>query len=478
MLEHGGNAFDAALAAGIAAAVTEPTLTSLGGSGFMLAWSKNSEPVLFDFFADTPGRGRPAQADDPQIDEVEIEFPNSTQMFGIGDASIAVPGVLAGYLHVHRRLGRVGFDRIVAPAVEFARNGLVVDSERAYMFALLEPILTSTESGRAIYAPSGRTLHIGDTITMPETADFLDGIGSGTIDVDDFYTGSIAAQIASDMASEHGLLSAEDLAAYRVIEREPLEVSYRDFVILTNPPPSLGGALLGLSLELFAETPAADVEWGSGAYLEALVAVMIEVDRRRAGLIDDMGLSGTRVNGRGTTHVNVADAEGNVASMTTSNGEGSGYVVPGTGIMLNNMLGEDDLAPNGYSPVTPGVRISSMMAPSIVLCDGVPRLALGSGGSKRIRTALLQVITSVVDHDLAVRDAVDAPRVHWDGEFCQIEPGFSHDSIDELAEHHPVNVWDAHNMYFGGVHTIDPAGRGHGDPRRGGAAEIVRAPTT
>jgi gamma-glutamyltranspeptidase/glutathione hydrolase len=165
----------------------------------------------------------------------------------------------------------------------------------------------------------------------------------------------------------------------------------------------------------------------------------------------------------------VADAEGNVASLSTSNGEASGYVVPGTGVMLNNMLGEDDLHPDGFHASPPGVRVSSMMAPTVVLgADGV-ELVLGSGGSARIRTAILQTISAVVDFGLDPADAVGRPRIHWDGAAFQVEPGFASESVAALAELGPINAWAELNLYFGGVHAVSPYGHGGGDPRRAGA---------
>jgi gamma-glutamyltranspeptidase/glutathione hydrolase len=210
---------------------------------------------------------------------------------------------------------------------------------------------------------------------------------------------------------------------------------------------------------------------------------MAEVDRRRAeGYLSpaDLGRTGliesqerVRVASGGTTHVSVRDAEGNAASMTTSNGEGSGYFAPGAGIMLNNMMGEDDLHPEGFHVSPPGLRVASMMAPALLLAGDAVRLALGSGGSKRIRTALLQVISNTVDFAMNPRDAVEAPRLHWDGQRVQVEPGFPEAALAALAQRWPVNRWPAPDVYFGGVHVAASDGEGAGDPRRGGHAATV-----
>jgi gamma-glutamyltranspeptidase/glutathione hydrolase len=187
---------------------------------------------------------------------------------------------------------------------------------------------------------------------------------------------------------------------------------------------------------------------------------MVAVERLRSGT-------------GGTTHISVSDAAGNAASMSLSNGEGSGYVVPGTGIMLNNMLGEDDLHPEGFHAAPPGERVASMMSPTLVMAGDRVRLIVGSGGSKRIRTALLQVISNVVDFGMSVAEAVCAPRLHYDGEQVQAEPGFDPAALADAAGEHDINAWDEQNLYFGGVHAVEPSAGGQGDPRRGGAAAAV-----
>jgi gamma-glutamyltranspeptidase/glutathione hydrolase len=299
----------------------------------------------------------------------------------------------------------------------------------------------------------------------------------------EFYEGELAGRIAREMAETGGLLTAEDLAAYRVIEREPLPVDYRGYRLLTNPPPSFGGALIALSLRLLETREVAELGFGSPDHLALLVAVMREVDRRRAeGYLSpaDLGqpelaesLKRVRTASGGTTHISVCDAEGNAASMTTSNGEGSGYFAPGTGIMLNNMMGEDDLHPEGFHISPPGMRVASMMAPALLLTGDRVRLALGSGGSKRIRSAMLQVISNGVDFGLDPRAAVEAPRLHWDGECVQVEPGFDEPALAALAEQWPLNRWPVRDVYFGGVQAVTPEGAGAGDPRRGGHAATV-----
>jgi gamma-glutamyltranspeptidase/glutathione hydrolase len=484
VLGAGGNAFDAIVASGFASTVCEPGFTSLGGGGFLLARSPGHDDVLVDFFVDTPGRGLGEGAPEPVFEEVVVNFAAAEQRFHCGPGSVAVPGVLAGLLHVHQRWGRLALAEVVAPAVALGRHGVAVTPNQATDFSLLAPILARTEASRAIFYPRGVLLGEGDVLRNPDLAEFLHALGrdpSGT-----FYAGPLAERLVAQLRAGGGLLTIEDLAAYRVIEREPLRARYRDRTLVTNPPPTFGGALLALALERYAAGAGgpAGSGWGSPGRAAALARVMASVDRDRAAghpevvaaLVGDLGDDPGRrpsVN-RGTTHVTVADGEGNVAAMTTSNGECSGDVLEGTGISCNNMLGEDDLHPDGFHAAPAGVRVASMMAPSFVLDPhGEVELALGSGGSKRIRSALLQVITAVVDHGVDLREAVDAPRLHWDTDHLEVEPGHPDDVLAALAEVAPVNRWPARSMYFGGVHAVEPGRAGAGDPRRGGAVRRV-----
>jgi gamma-glutamyltranspeptidase/glutathione hydrolase len=469
VLAAGGNAFDAVVAAGFAAAVAEPTLTGLGGGGFLMARTAAGESTLFDFFVDTPGSGLAEPELTPHFLPVTVHFGSADQDFNIGLGSVAVPGCLAGYLHVHARLGRLALAAVLAPAVRLAREGVEVNAQQAYLVEILQPILTFAETGRRLYTRRGRPLAEGERLVNRELARFLERLASAPAREAEagFAAPDLARRIAADMAEGAGLLTAADLRAYRVCERSPLAFAYRGHRVLANPPPSFGGSLLAVSLSLLQQRGPMP-QWGSAEHLARLVEVMIETDEVRA-----RGETADRLrSARGTTHVSASDGEGNVASMTTSNGESSGYFVPGTGVMLNNMLGEDDLHPEGFHAAPPGERVSSMMCPSLLLRDGEVVLALGSGGSKRIRTALAQVISNVVDFRMDPREAIEAPRLHWDGQQVQAEPGFPEVALEALARRWPMNRWDERNLYFGGVHAVAPGRGGAGDPRRGGSVAV------
>ncbi|MCA9731781.1 MAG: gamma-glutamyltransferase [Deferribacteres bacterium] len=477
IMKIGGNAFDAVVAAGFASVVAEPLLTSLGGGGFLLSRLHSGNSILYDFFVDTPGLDNPVATADPHFIPITVHFPGSDQIFNVGYGSVAVPGVLRGLLHVHKKLGHLPLKEVLAPAMHYARHGIHFNRTQAYILHLLQPIMKLSSLGRQLFLPHGDMLREGDNFSNTDFANFLETLHR---DGDrEFYDGEIAGRIAQDMNRHGGILSRRDLAAYRVIERQPLSVNYRHHTLLTNPWPSFGGTMLAFALRWLEKSMTVETRYGSERHLLGLITLMQELyARREAGDLfregswgDDFSLNIKNVRKAfgGTTHISVLDREGNAASLTCSNGEGSGYVVPETGIMLNNMMGEDDLHPEGFHKDPPGKRIASMMSPSMILWDEHVRFVLGSGGSKRIWTALLQVISNVLDFKMDLNEAVLAPRLHWDGQYAQIEPGYAEDIITAVNEAFAVNLWQVKDVYFGGVHAVANNGQGAGDNRRDGA---------
>lgn len=495
MFALGGNAFDAAVAAILASFVVEPTLTSVGGGGFLLAHTADSRNILFDFFTQTPRQKRAIA--DLDFYPIEVHFGDitQTQTFHIGLGSIAVPGNLAGVFAVQQQLGRLPFAAIAEPAIDYARNGVALSPFQDFCInQLLHPILTALPAGQALYAPTGRLAKAGEKIYMPNFATALTELvaqGPG-----EFYRGEMARQLVKDCQERGGHLTLADLQNYRVIERKPLIVTYRDRQILTNPPPSSGGALIAFALKLLSTCDLATLEFGSCQHRQLLARVMHLTNAARSDGYDSnlyneavaeqflasehctpyqQQLTQTLNKWGSTTHISVIDAEGNAASVTTSNGEGSSYILPGTDIMLNNMLGEADLNPLGFHAWPRDRRLSSMMAPTIVLYRGRPELVLGSGGSNRIRTAILQVLSNLLDFQMAIAPAVESPRVHWENGVFNLEPSNLDLLFDpaQLPEATEVAFWRAKNMFFGGVHAVqklaDGRMTGAGDSRRGGA---------
>jgi gamma-glutamyltranspeptidase/glutathione hydrolase len=314
-------------------------------------------------------------------------------------------------------------------------------------------------------------LREGELLRNPELGDALLRLGSEG--AEPFYRGDLAAAVCEWVWAGGGSLSAEELAGYGAVEREPARVGYRDREVLTNPPPSAGGTLLAYALALLDRGPQPPTLQG---VVDAMVAAQSE---RTPGFLDGLDEEGfldrflsTRLGA--TTHISVLDSDGRACSCTSTNGEGSAVVVPGTGIHLNNVMGEEDLNPFGFNLHPAGRRMPSMMAPSIVMRGEEVELVLGSAGSNRIRSALLQTIVGAVDHRLKARAAVDAPRVHFENGVLYSEPGIdlSELRVDDME----VVRFGALNLFFGGVQAVQSRAdgiSGAGDPRRGGVA--VRA---
>jgi gamma-glutamyltranspeptidase/glutathione hydrolase len=488
MLAAGGNAFDAVVSAGFASAVTEPTLTSLGGGGFLLAHiKKEKKNILFDFFVNTPGL-ESAESIKPAMNPVEIKFPGCTQVFHTGFGSAAVPGTLKGLLYIHERLCTLPIETVLKPALVYLKEGVEINSTQEVFLDYLKPIFTLDAYGKDSYLINNRYVRKHDIIRNPLLNSFLKDILRGGTDI---YRGGVAQKLVERISKEGGAISGKDLASYRVIEREPLCVKYRDREILVNPPPSFGGIMLALSLKLIENIDLPSLRHGSEEYLISLIELMKDIMDFRSKqkgewtdkavnwsdnpevsrLIQNYlkNISGkTVISTAGTTHISVIDKEGNAASMTTSNGSGSGQFIPGTGVMINNMMGEDDLHPDGFFETTPGKRVSSMMAPTIIIKKGEVEAVMGSGGSKRIRTAILQVLLNIIDFGYPLREAIEAPRIHFEEGIVQAEPDIPEDILESLKKHYKINVWGQKNMYFGGVHVVNNILDGWGDSRRGG----------
>ncbi len=489
-LRAGGNAVDAAIGAMLASFACEPMLTGLGAGGYMLIVSPEGAPVLLDFFVEAPGRGADPGAR-AELIPVGISFGDAIQEFNIGAASVGGYGVPAGVCEASRRFGRLPLSQLVKPAAKLARDGVALNPQQAYVIEILADIATSTPECAALFAPEGKLLGAGDTIRQPELGDALERLGAEG--AEPFYGGDIGSAIADWLAARGGMLTREDLAAYAVLDRPPVRVGYRDREVLTNPPPSAGGLLLAHAFTALGAGP-------GPPGVDSVVTAMERAQRERtpeflAGLDDPefverfLGRAETGgtltepsvPNPRGplgsTTHISVMDRSGGACSVTCSNGSCSGVVVPGTGVHLNNMLGEQDLNPLGFHRHRPGRRLPSMMAPTIVLRDGQPELVVGSAGSNRIRSAILQTIIHVIDEGMLAPDAVEAPRLHFEDDVVYVEPGIDVAAL-ELAGR-TIGRFRERNLFFGGVQAVQRASGGGfwggGDPRRGGAAVVVRA---
>lgn len=496
VLKAGGNAFDAILAAMVTSCVTEPILASLGGGGFLLASEEGNAPVLYDFFTQTP-KERKESCD---FHPVLADFGTVTQEFHIGRGSTATPGVVKGLFESHTDLGRLPLREILKPAIDLARQGFQVTDLQASLFGIVEAIYSHSEGSRALYASSTRTgklVQEGDFFKNPDHADLLEALSHEGSDL--FYKGDVARTILQESRDHGGHLSHKDLEGYQVHKRTPLRVDYLRSHFYTNPAPSTGGLLISFALELVKKAGFREIEFGSFEHLERLSQIMALTNKARIDACITEGVEEASLKIlsedfleiyrkeifkrpqalRGTSHISVIDIDGNAASLTLSNGEGCGHVLPGCGLMLNNMLGEEDINPHGFNKWPEDVRMCSMMAPTLLLRDDGISVSLGSGGSNRIRTAILQVLINLLEFKHPLTRAVHDPRIHYERDLLNIEPGFEADIIKELERALPeLKVWDARNLFFGGVHSVLFDENGHlfdgvGDPRRGGAALIV-----
>jgi gamma-glutamyltranspeptidase/glutathione hydrolase len=476
VLEAGGNAVDAAVAAALVSWVTESPLTGPGAGGFMLVHrGRDRSTRVFDFFVSVPGLGLESH-ELADMDRVDVDFSGgSTQSFHIGAASCAVPGAALGLEEAHRSFGSLPWRELFGPAIDLARSGVQLNEGQAYLHRILDLILRHTPDSRAVYERNSERLVVGDTLVQTDLAGTLELIAEHGASV--LYDGELGRRISQHVRSHGGCITNEDLDTYRVIRRRPVTASFCGEEYLTNPPPSAGGILIAYGLPMLEALGPG--EPGTAEAIDALARVMREQAHARVaartvtgGLVHALEERAAVVS-RGTTHISVVDGRGNAVGLTASTGAGSGVVIPGTGIHLNNMIGEFDLA----KPPRPGARLRSMMSPSIVLREERPHLVVGSAGSLRLRGAVMQIVVNTVAYDLPVEEALDRPRVHLEGDTLHCEGGHDPHELDRLEEMGwNVARWRRRNLYFGGVSAVtssDGELAAAGDPRRGGAGVVV-----
>jgi gamma-glutamyltranspeptidase/glutathione hydrolase len=488
VLGAGGTAVDAAIAAALACMVAEPALAGLLGGGFLMVREPGGATRLLDFFVETPKRCRPE--DELDFRAIEAQFGTATQEFHIGAGAIATPGVAPGLAEAHARYGRVPMTELARPAVLAAREGVPVTDYQSFICGIITPILTATPAARALFCREDRLMPEGFLFRNPDFADVLEVMAH---EGPRFVTEGEVARGMLALCDEGGHLRREDLAGYRPVWRDPLVAERSGVRVSVNPPPALGGALALFSLALlghdpdrvaiaraFAATSRARVEADLSDPVEGVARLLSPafVDRYRAELL------GRPAAPRGTTHISVIDSAGMGAALTLSNGEGCGLIVPGTGLMPNNMLGEADLVPGGWHRWRPDSRLASMMAPLAVDWPDGRFAVLGSGGSNRIRTALAQVLVGLIDRGECMEPAIEAPRLHVEPgpepgappavEFEDLAGEAARASL--LAAFPQARPWPDRSMYFGGVHGARRRRSGDlesaGDPRRAGVALI------
>ena len=514
ILRKGGNAVDAAVAVGFALAVTLPRAGNIGGDGFMLVHMAGpGETIVIDFRSVAPAAARLNMF----VDGKGKETPQASR----GYRASAVPGTVAGLALAHKRYGRLPWKDVVMPAWRLAAEGVVLTPDEAFVFSWAQERMTESAAGqRTFYKPGGELFRAGEVLRQPDLAWSLKQIADNGADA--FYRGEIARRFAADMKAHRGLITLEDLAAYRPVVREPLVGTYRGYTVATTPPASSGGATL---LQMLNTLESFDLKALGGAGSSGALHVMAEAmklayaDRYRhlgdtdfvkvplkgfiskaygaqqASRIDVDRAKPAKALGAGdpwkfespsTTHYSIADAAGNAVSTTYTLGAdfGSGVMVEGTGFVLNNQMNNysheqavEAARKSGAMPpnaMAPGKRMLSTMMPTLVFKDGKPWLVTGTPGGSTIIDTVLQVIVNVIDFDLNVAEATHQPRIFQAAtDTLEVEPNFNPDTVAALrAKGHPVKA--AETMGSAQSIMIDKGlFLGAADPRRPGALAVA-----
>lgn len=434
ILEEGGSAADAAVAACLASCVAETVMTGLLGGGHAVYLDEGGQVWNLDCFVDVPSGEGAAPV------ELRVPFGEELVHYAVGPGTCAVPGLPRGLGALHERFGRLPWSRLVEPALRLAREGVAMPPAHAACLAMLGPVFTMQPDGERIYAPAGRLLEAGDTLDQPGIAAALELLadeGAGSV-----YDGSIAAALT---AVDGVPVTSADLARFEARWEPPAEVEWLGRRVLTR------AGLSGVPGTL-ARLPALR-ELGEAERVHALLAA----------------LAGEEPDGH-TTNLVAVDADGAACVLTSSLGLGTGDFLPGLDLQLNSMLGEVDLV---HAPLRPGERMASMMAPTVVLGGDGLELAIGSAGGTRLRTALVGVAAGILDEGLDPLTAVERPRFHRAGDVVNAEPGVDERALEEIAASGLyVRRWPGRHHYFGGVSLIGASGAA-GDPRRSGHAATL-----
>lgn len=512
ILRRGGNAVDAAVAIGFALAVTLPRAGNIGGDGFMLVHdAKTGEQVFFDFRSVAPKAATLAMYIDNQGKEASIA--------SRGYLAPSVPGTVAGLAMAHKRFGKLAWKDVVAPAIALARDGVALTPDEAFVFSWgKERLSTSAAAKAAYYRPDGSLYRAGEILRQPDLAWTLTQIAERG--ADGFYKGPVAERFAADMKAHGGLITLDDLASYRAVERKPLRGTYRGLEVVTAPPASAGGATLlnmlnilegfdlksygagsAQALHIMAETMKLGYAdryrfLGDTDFVTAPVRGFISkaYAQERAKLIDPAKATPAqqlragdpaRFESPSTTHFSVADGDGNVVSTTYTLGAdfGSGVMIAGTGVLLNNQMNNFDHenaakalregTPPPLNAMAPGKRMLSTMMPTMIFKDGKPWLVTGTPGGSTIIDTVLQIVVNVVDFKLNVEEATHQPRIFQDtGKTLRVEPNFNPDTVRLLGTMGHTIVSDETMGSAQSIMIENGYFLGAADPRRPGALAI------
>lgn len=478
----GGNAVDCALAASLLTMNTQPGVCALAGSAFVTVWKAGDDPVTIDGNVCVPGKGLDETCRGGGAEPVTLDYGGGITTL-VGPGSVAVPGSLAAVERASRKYGKVPWHKLLGPTVSLCRDGFPFPAAcRYYLGYSGEPVFSRSDDGFFAIHDSERQLRdVGSPIVVPHLADTLEAIAREGSRI--FYEGEIAEAIVQHVRDHGGALTRADLETFDAIERPSLTAEIGEWTLASTPPPAVGGAVLAAMLHACEDLP--QEEWDADS-LRTIIGVQraaLDFRRQHLDLADDVGAEAARLlafarsrqlmsrwASASTVHTSAVDDDGLACAVTASSGYGSGEMPAGTGLWLNNCLGELELNRRGLHAGPPGTRLPSNMAPSVARRKGTV-LAAGSPGADRITTAMQQFLINVLRLDMSLEEAINHPRVHVDtsGEAVRLmaEPGLDLPEIDI-----PVNVTADLNMYFGGIGaTLVDRARGFqlaSDPRREG----------
>lgn len=517
ILSNGGNAIDAGAALGFALAVTLPRAGNIGGGGFMLVHvAKLNKTIAIDFRETAPAAARQEMFFDNEGNVVLDET------YRFSHKSSAIPGSVAGLAHIVREYGTMTLAEVLAPAIRLARDGIEVTYDLAADLAFSQRLKNNPATLRKFYKPDGSNYEVGEVFKQPDLAWTLSEIAAGGVDA--FYRGSVAEKIVADMEAHNGLITFDDLASYAVVEREPVRGTYRGYDIAAMPAPSSGGTHVIQMLNILENFPLADMGAESADALHLMAEAMkfsyadrskylgdpdfVEVPTEtlvskayakdiadkisldRALSSDEIAPGNLAVyESDETTHYSVVDDEGNMVgnTYTLMFSFGSGVVIEGTGILMNNNMGNFTLRsdiPDAFglmgsenNLIRPNRRPVSSMSPVLVSKDRKPILMTGSPGGSKIISANMQMILNVLEFGMNIADASVAPRIHhqWRPDALEIESGISPDTVSRLIDKGQSIKFSQRSANMGSLQTVmwkDGFFYGYSDPRRPGAAAV------
>ena len=480
LLKFGGNAFDAAIGAVFVSMSSEFALTGAFGGGVLMGIENNNSPFIYDFFVDCPSKNNINK----EFVNVDVDFGETKQSFYVGRGSIATPGNIAGLIDIHKKHGQLPLSDILKPAIDYAKNGVTMSSYQSYILKLIEPIITYDPSCKELFYKNNQLIQKGDVFSNHAFVDFLNILIHHGYKY--FYKGP-GLELIFKYLNDKSNLTRNDFINYSVYKRKPIELEFNNHTIYSNPAPSYGGTLITFLLKLIKDIKIKNYDLDNLIHamnLSSIVRNEVCINPNDENDISqalnkkifskyqkifnnqsEINFSNP-LNGFGsTTHLSILDTNGNAVSITTTNGEGCGSIIPEYGIMMNNMLGEDDLNPFGFHQWDKKRRLPTMMSPTIITKNSKPQYILGSGGSNRIRSANIQVILNLLRNNMALHQAIDSPRIHLEGKTLFYEPGIK--ISKNISEDVILNAFNEKNLFFGGVNAVsrDDA---IGDHRRGG----------